>query len=128
MEISETPQESQKIFLDFEIIAFELFTLATRFYWEKILFIGVNMLTNSLKISDPTKREFFELIFFFSNQEMWPNYCRADIISVPDPLTCWPSINVVTRGFLGTEVTSLFPFYNLRKKSPMRVIFFWKVF
>ena len=39
----------------FEIIAFELDALNTRFYWQRILFIGVNMLTNSLKISDSTK-------------------------------------------------------------------------
>ena len=30
----------QKIFLDFEIIAFELVALDTRFYWERILVIG----------------------------------------------------------------------------------------
>ena len=31
---------------------------------------GVNMLTNSLKILDTTKREFFELIFFQSDEEI----------------------------------------------------------
>ena len=30
----------QKIFLDFEIIAFELVALDTRIYWERILVIG----------------------------------------------------------------------------------------
>ena len=30
----------QKIYLGFEIIAFELTALDTHFYWEKILFIG----------------------------------------------------------------------------------------
>ena len=30
----------QKIFFDFEIIAFELVPLDTRFYWERILVIG----------------------------------------------------------------------------------------
>ena len=30
----------EKIFLDFEIIAFELVQLKTRFYWEKIVVIG----------------------------------------------------------------------------------------
>ena len=30
----------QKIYLGFEIIAFELVALDTHFYWEKILFIG----------------------------------------------------------------------------------------
>ena len=28
-------------------------------------------------------------------------YCRADLSSVSDTLTCWVSINVLTRGFLG---------------------------
>ena len=32
MKISEIQQKSQKIFLDFEIIIFELFALGTRFY------------------------------------------------------------------------------------------------
>ena len=30
---------------------------------------GVNMLTNSLKISDTTKNEFFEMIFFLNEPE-----------------------------------------------------------
>ena len=30
----------KKIYLGFEIIAFELVALDTHFYWEKILFIG----------------------------------------------------------------------------------------
>ena len=30
----------QKIFLDFDIIAFELFMLKTHFYWENIFVIG----------------------------------------------------------------------------------------
>ena len=30
----------KKIFFDFEIIAFELGALDTRFYWERILIIG----------------------------------------------------------------------------------------
>ena len=33
-------KEIQKIFFDFEIIAFELVALNTRFYWENILVIG----------------------------------------------------------------------------------------
>ena len=33
-------QKLQKIFFDFEIIAFELVALDTRFYWEGILVIG----------------------------------------------------------------------------------------
>ena len=32
---------------------------------------GVNMLKNSLKVSDTTKTEFFELIFFLIDQKIW---------------------------------------------------------
>ena len=62
---------------------------------------GVNMLTNSLKISDTSKTEFFELIFFLIDQNIWKKYWRAPLSSVSDPLTCWPSISVLTRDFLG---------------------------
>ena len=33
-------KQIEKIFFDFEIIAFELVQLDTRFYWERILVIG----------------------------------------------------------------------------------------
>ena len=33
-------QKIHKIFSDFDIIAFELVALNTRFYWERILLIG----------------------------------------------------------------------------------------
>ena len=33
-------KEGEKIFLDFETIAFELVALNTRFYWERIHVIG----------------------------------------------------------------------------------------
>ena len=36
------------------------------------------MLANSLNISDTTKRELFELIFFQSDQKISKRYCRAD--------------------------------------------------
>ena len=40
MQISEMQKKIQQIFFDFEIIAFELVSLNTRFYWERILVIG----------------------------------------------------------------------------------------
>ena len=46
------------------------------------------MLTNSLKISDTTKTEFFELIFFQSDQKILQNYCRAELGSDLERLTC----------------------------------------
>ena len=59
------------------------------------------MLTNNLKISDKTKTQFFDLISFQSDQKIWQKYSSADLNSVYDPLTCWLSLSVLTRGFLG---------------------------
>ena len=94
-------QKIQKIFLDFDIIAFELVVLDTRFYWERILAIGVNMSTDILKILDATKPGFLELIFFQRDQKIWQKYCCADLRGLANPLTCWASISVLTRGFSG---------------------------
>ena len=66
-------QKIQKIFLDFDIIAFELVVLDTRFYWERILAIGVNMLTDILKILDATKPGFLELISFRGTKKFGKN-------------------------------------------------------
>ena len=62
---------------------------------------GVNVLKNSLKISDTTKTELLQLIFFQTDQEIRQKYSRADLCSIPDPLACSLSISVVTQGFLG---------------------------
>ena len=62
---------------------------------------GVNMFKNSLKISDTTKKEFLDVISFQSDEKIWQKYCRADLSSLSDHLTCWLSINVLTQGFLG---------------------------
>ena len=59
-------KQTEKIFSDFEIIAFELVPLEIRFYWERILVIGCQYV-NSLKISVTTKTEFFGLTFFQSD-------------------------------------------------------------
>ena len=40
MSIVKTQKEIQKFFFYFQIIAFELVALNTRFYWERILLIG----------------------------------------------------------------------------------------
>ena len=91
----------QKIFFHLEIYAFELVALKTPLTDREYLSSGVNMLTNSLKISDTTKREFFELIIFQSNEKIRQKYCRADLWSVSDTLTCWLFISVLMRGFFG---------------------------
>ena len=92
----------KKIFFDLDIIAFELLSLNTCFYCQREYWSsGVNMLTNSLKMSDTSKTEFFELILFQGAQEIWQKYCRADLSSFSVHLTRWLSISVLKRGFLG---------------------------
>ena len=87
---------------------------------------AVSMLANRLKISDITKTDFFELIFFQSHQKTWQNYWRTDLSTVLEALTSWLYTSVLTRGFLGFYITSHFAFYNLRNKSLLRLIFSWK--
>ena len=62
---------------------------------------GVNMLTNTLKISDTTKTEFLELKFFQIDKKILQNFYGKDFSSVSDILTCWLSISALTRDFLG---------------------------
>ena len=100
--------------------------LATRFYWERILASGVNILTKSLKVSYTTQNDFFEVIFFQNSQKIWQKYCVADLTSLSDRLTCWLSISVLVRGFFGIKVTPLFAVYNFRNKELLRFIFFLK--
>ena len=84
-----------------KIIAFELVSLKTRFYRERILVIGSQYVNEqSQDFRYYTKAKFLELKFFHSDQKIWPNYCRDDISSVYDTLTCWLSIYVLRRGFL----------------------------
>ena len=52
---------------------------------ENICHMGVNMLRNSLKILDFTKKKLLELISFQSNQNVWKKHCRADLSSLSDP-------------------------------------------
>ena len=46
------------------------------------------MLINSLNIPDNPKTEFFEMILFESDQKIGQRYCRADLSSAFQPLTC----------------------------------------
>ena len=70
MQISEMQKKIQEIFFDSQINAFQLVALNTRFAEREYLSLGVNMLTNSLEISDTTKAEFLELILFQSDEKM----------------------------------------------------------
>ena len=62
--------------------------------------LGDNMLTKSLKISDTTKTESFEVISFQSDEKISRKYPHADLSNLSETLTCWLSISVLTRGFL----------------------------
>ena len=86
------------------------------------------MLTNSHKIRDNSKTEIFNLILFQSDQKIRQKYCRAFLTSVLEPLACWLPISVLTLGFLGILVTRRFAVHNFRKKEPLRLFFFSKVF
>ena len=75
------------MFFDFQIVASELVAVKTRFIEREYLSSGVNMLTNSLKISDTTKTEFLQLIFFQTDQKLRLKSCRANLSSLSDALT-----------------------------------------
>ena len=87
-------EKIQKIFFNLEIISFD-------YAERKHLPSGVNMLTKNPNISDTTKLEFSKLISFQSNQKISQKYWRLDLSSLSVPLTCWPSISVLTAGFVG---------------------------
>ena len=61
----------QKTFFGLEVIPFECLRETLAFTERQYISSGVNMLTKCLKISDTTKIEFFELIFFLNNQKIW---------------------------------------------------------
>ena len=84
------------------------------------------MWRKSLKILDTTETESFEEKSFQSDRKIIQKYCRADLGSVSEPLTCWLSISVLTQGFLGIKVTTLFAVYNFVNTSAIRHNFFSK--
>ena len=94
-------EKTEKKFFKINLIAFELVALDTPFTEREHLPSGVNMLTKSLKISDTTKTKFTEVVYFHSDQKIWEKYCRSGLSNLSDPLTCWLSIIVLRRGFLG---------------------------
>ena len=62
---------------------------------------GVNMWRKSLKILDTIKTEFFQVNSFWSDKKIWQKHCREGLGNLSVPLTCWLSITVLTRDFLG---------------------------
>ena len=109
-------QKIQQIIFDIEIILFELVALVIPFTERELLSSGVNMLTNSLKISYSIKTELSKMMHFQIDQKIWEKYFPADLSNLLEPLTCSLSISVLTRGFLGVYVTLLFAVYNVRNK------------
>ena len=47
------------------------------------------VLTNGLKITDITKKNFLQLKFPHYDDQRWSSYRRADFSSVWDPLASW---------------------------------------
>ena len=71
------------------------------FTGKEYLSSGIHKLSNSLQISDTARQNFLELKFFQIDKKLWQNYCRKDLSSFSDTLTCWLSISVLTQDFLG---------------------------
>ena len=71
-------QEIDKIFFDFEIIAFEFVVLNNCFYWERILVISCQYVNKQSQDFRYYQKWIFRLIFFQSEQEISEKYCRAD--------------------------------------------------
>ena len=66
------------------------------------------MLTNSLKISDQTKRDVFQLNFSDINGKLGSKCCCPDFSSVWDPLTQGLWKGVLKQELLSIKVTTLF--------------------
>ena len=95
-------EKNQKILFNLEIIALELDALNIHFYWGRVLVIVCQYVNKQFQdFRYTTKSEFFEVISFQSNQKLSQKYWHADLSSVSIPWTCWPSMSVLTRSFLG---------------------------
>ena len=106
----------RKYFLIFRKLHLNWLRQKVAFTEREYLPSGVNMITDILKILNATKPGFLELILFQRDQETWQKYCCEDFRGLSHPLT---------RGFLGIKVTLLFAVYNFRKKSSLRLTFFF---
>ena len=65
-----------------------------------ILVIGVNVLTNSLKIPDVTKADILQLNLSRIHGKIRKYWCRGDFISVSNPLTRWLRNGVLKQDLL----------------------------
>ena len=78
----------------------------------KYLSSAVNVLTNSSKISDITKRDVFQIYFPHTDKMIWLKCCRADLSSLWDRLACWLSNRVLKRGVLDIFLITFFAIRN----------------
>ena len=78
----------QKIFLVLRLLHLNWLRETLAFTERIYLLSGVNMVRKSLKMSNTSKKVIMGLIFFESNQIISQKFCRADLSSVSDPLTC----------------------------------------
>ena len=70
------------------------------------LSLTANVLTNSFKIWDITKRDIFQLNFPHIDEKIRWKCCHADFNSLSDPLACWLGNGVLKRGFLDIHLNT----------------------
>ena len=73
----------------FEIKAFKVVVKKSAYSDGNTLSSGVNVLTNSLKISDATKEDIFQLNLCRIGGKIGKWRCRAEFTSVSNPLKRW---------------------------------------
>ena len=98
-------------------------SLSTREY----LSSAVNMLTNSLKISHVTKRDFFRVNSFHIDQKILSMFCRSDFNNVWARLPCYFSKGPLKRVSLDIYLTTFFGPRYFGNTSATREIFFVKM-
>ena len=98
-----------------------------RLLWRKYLSSAVNGLTNSARILDITKRDFFQLNCLHSDQYIWERCCRLDWNSVSACLPCYFSKGPLKGDFLHIDLTTFFGVRKFKHTSSIRVIFFLEI-
>ena len=130
-------QKSWKLNLDFENAKKKL--RKGFFFWDMCiwrssnkLFLGrrkylssaVTVLTNNPKTLNITKRDFFQLNCFHSDQEIWYRSCHSDLNSVSSRLPRYLSKGCLKRDFWGIYLKKFVGVRKFKNTSAMRVIFF----
>ena len=92
------------------------------------LSMALNMLTNRIKILHIINRDFLQVNCFPIYQKIWYRCCRSAFKSVGIRLPCCFLKANLKRDFLDIDLTTFLEGRNLRNKSAMRVIPFFKMF